>query len=240
MKRIHIIIYSLIILIWLKIIVTFLINESFISDYNAEKYDMSKAKTLTSINFLESYAAHYNYGNTLYKNNNFDGAIEEYKKALSLFPPKKKECAIRINLSLAMLKKMNLEDESDKNKTENLNILKEAREVLCENGCANRNDDNGHSEEAEKLKKDIDKMINELQNKKDEKSDKNEEQEKEEQEKTEEQKQEEQKKKEKEKISNAKQEKLKEIQSESLKVRQEELEQYKYSLDYDYYGGKNW
>lgn len=240
MKRIHIIIYSLIILIWLKIIVTFFINESFISDYNAEKYDMSKAKTLTSINFLESYAARYNYGNTLYKNNNFDGAIEEYKKALSLFPPKKKECAIRINLSLAMLKKMNLEDESDKNKTENLNILKEAREVLCENGCANRNDDNGHSEEAEKLKKDIDKMINELQNKKDEKSDKNEEQEKEEQEKTEEQKQEEQKKKEKEKISNAKQEKLKEIQSESLKVRQEELEQYKYSVDYDYYGGKNW
>lgn len=156
------VIYTLLLLILIKLIIRFCINESFISEYNNGQYDEGKIQKLLILNIEEPYIAHYNYGNLLYKNADFYGAISEYNKALALFPAKEKECSIRINLALAMLKNINEEEVSEDNTKNTLEILKNAREVLCENGCANRNDDNGHSAEAEKLKKDIDKKIQEL------------------------------------------------------------------------------
>ena len=120
------------------------------------------AKSLTYFNFPESYIANYNYGNILYQKEKYEEAIEEYKKALKGFPPKEKESSIRINYALAICKTVKL-DESDKESIENaIELYESAIDVLTEKGCANKNDNLGHSEKAETLKKDIQDEINRL------------------------------------------------------------------------------
>ena len=162
MKKRVIAVFIIFVVIWLKLICTYSINEIFIMQYNAKKYEENFVKKLFIGNFLEPYIAHYNYGNVLYKNNNYDKAIEEYNKALKLYPKHDRECKIRINLALAMLKKIDEKDESEDNKKTTLSILNSAKEVLFEHGCANRDDNNGHNEDAEKLKKEIEEKENEL------------------------------------------------------------------------------
>lgn len=101
----------------------------------------------------------YNHGNTLYNEERYIDAISAYDIALNLFPSKYKECKIRINMALAMIKTIN----TDYDINMRLNVLNNARDVLTDEGCANKDDDNGHSKEAEKLKKDIDKEIERLE-----------------------------------------------------------------------------
>lgn len=165
---------------------------------------------------------HYNHGNDLYQKGDYDGAIKSYTKALKWNPPENKECSIRINLVLAMLAKI---DENDD--VQNIiKELKEAREVLCENGCANENDNLGHSDKAEQLKSDIDDMLNQLQNNEiDEDS----------QDETEDEQEDEVK----ENLDKLK-EQLEEIQKESREARQEEMDFIRSSTDYEYYSGKRW
>lgn len=203
MKRTLNIIYIICLLIIFKLVIAFFINENFISDYNSGKYDLDSINSLFILNILEPYIAHYNYGNILYKNNNFDGAIDEYYKALKLYPTKERECSIRINLALAMLKKIDYDNED---KEQILQELSEAKKVLCENNCAHEYDDNGHSKEAERLKSDIEKMEEELRGQKTE--------EKQEDEETEENEQND--KKQEEQMSE-KEQQLKEIQKEEEK-----------------------
>ena len=105
------------------------------------------------------YMLWYNYGNSLYNKGDYKGAMSAYEIALNLFPSKYKECKIRINMALSMLKMIN----QDYDIASRINVLNIAREVLTDEGCANKYDDNGHSEEAEKLKKDIDREIAELE-----------------------------------------------------------------------------
>lgn len=105
------------------------------------------------------YMLWYNHGNELYKKGDYTEAIAAYDIALNLFPSKYKECKIRINMALSMIKKITL----DYDVSSRLDILKLARGVLTEDGCANKDDDNGHSKEAEKLKKDIDREIERLE-----------------------------------------------------------------------------
>lgn len=167
------IIYVILIIILIKLALTFGINQLFLAKYDKGKYDDTLAKIMLVTNFQQPYIAHYNYGNVAYQNDKFDIAIREYKRALELYPPKKKECSIRINLALAMLEK--IEDELEENEAngeendneETIAKLKEARKVLTEENCAGEDDDDGHSKKAEKLKKDIDEWIERLKNGKD-------------------------------------------------------------------------
>ena len=101
------------------------------------------------------YMLWYNHGNDLYNKGDYTEAISAYDIALDLFPTKYKECKIRINMALAMLKKIT----PDYDINTRLEVLNIAREVLTDDGCAGKEDDNGHSKEAEKLKKDIDREI---------------------------------------------------------------------------------
>lgn len=220
MKKILKIIYAILIVILLKLVMTFSINESFIVSYNNGKYETLKAQSMLLLNISEPYVAHYNYGNVLYQKNDFQGAIDEYQRALELFPPKYKECDIRINLALAMLQEI---DEVNDDKDKILDILHEAKEVLIEDGCAHENDDNGHSEDAEKLKADIEKMEEQLKD-----STTESEEEKEEEEETEE--------------VDEKQKQLEEIQNQATQERQQEMTDYNISSDTSYYRyrGKKW
>lgn len=220
MKRISIMLYIFLCLIAFKLVSSFIINEYFILKYDKGIYEEKSIKYLFFINVFEPCVARYNYGNILYQNKDYDKAIEEYNKALQLFPSKKQECSIRINLALAMLNKIDFENEEKEEIFEKLN---EAKNILCETGCANLNDDNGHSKEAEILKKDIENMQNELQNestdKKDEKDESKENQNTQE--------------------KNV-EEKLKQIQKEGIEERQDALESVNRLENYEYYNGKKW
>lgn len=220
MKKISIMLYIFLFLIAFKLVSSFIINEYFILKYDKGIYEEKSIKYLFFINVFEPCVARYNYGNILYQNKDYDKAIEEYNKALQLFPSKKQECSIRINLALAMLNKIDFENEEKEEIFEKLN---EAKNILCETGCANLNDDNGHSKEAEILKKDIENMQNELQNestdKKDEKDESKENQNTQE--------------------KNV-EEKLKQIQKEGIEERQDALESVNRLENYEYYNGKKW
>ena len=98
----------------------------------------------------------------MYRNEEYDLAIEEYEKALKEELPEYKECSIRINYALAICKTVQV-NEKDKESIKNaINIYLTALDVLTEDGCANKKDNNGHSQEAEQLKQDIIKEIKRL------------------------------------------------------------------------------
>ena len=93
----------------------------------------------------------------------YDSAIACYKEALECHPTEKKECDIRVNLALAMLHKIDFDHiDTEKQKQNAIRTLQAARNVLCEKGCADPYGTDGHDPEAEQLKQDIDKMLEEL------------------------------------------------------------------------------
>lgn len=223
--------YIIFIIILLKLVSSFIVNEIYIFKYEKGEYSESLVKALKVVNFPESYIAPYNYGNLLYENGKYADAIEQYDIALASNPPKKKECSIRINKALCILKSVDLENKSAE---DNIEILYKAREILCEKGCANTDNDNGHSPEAEKLKKEIDDMIEKLKNQK-EKEPKEDPSNKKEEEPEDENNPEEQKEIE---------EKLQEMQEQARKERTGEMQEieevYGENSSYAPYGSKNW
>lgn len=157
-KKVLALITIILIVILLKLIYNMSINNALIKKYKAGEYSESQAKALTFLNFHEKYVAHYNYGNILYQNGEYEKAIEEYKKAINGSVPKNKECNIRINYALAICKTVNV-DEKDQESIKNaIETYENAIEVLKEKGC------NVHNEKAKKLKEDIQKEIDRLKN----------------------------------------------------------------------------
>ena len=160
-KRIFIIVYVLVILILIKLIFNTITNGILISKYEDGEYSEKTAYALTMLNFPESYIADYNLGNILYKNGDYNGAIEQYKKALKKCVPKRKECNIRINYALSICKLVHV-DESNKESIKNaIEEYEKAIDVLIEQDCANDEGD-GHSDNAQELKDDIEKEIERL------------------------------------------------------------------------------
>ena len=140
-----------------KFIFTYTINEIIIDNYNASKYDSKLIKFLYVFNINEPYIVYYNDGNILYRKKKYDEAIKKYDEALEKNVPEKRVCDIRINKSLAMVYKI-----KSKDKEKIYNELEVAKKNLYEDGCANPNDDNGKSADAEKLEEEIKKLQDEL------------------------------------------------------------------------------
>ena len=163
-KKVLIITYIILILITLKLIYNILVNNILISNYNNGKYIENQAKMLTFLNFSQRYVANYNYGNILYKNGEYEQAIEKYKDSLNGIVPKDKECNIRINYALAICKTVSVDEKNQSSINDAIEKYESAIDVLTEKGCANKDDDNGHNEKAEQLKKDIQKEIDRLRN----------------------------------------------------------------------------
>lgn len=163
-KILMITIYVVLILITLKLLFNIVLNSIFISRYDHGQYSEANAKVLTYLNFPQSYIANYNYGNVLYQNGKYEEAIEEYKKALNGGASMEEECSIRINCALAICKTVIVDESSQASIKEAIATYESAIDVLTEKGCANREDNNGHSQKAEQLKEDIQKEIDRLKN----------------------------------------------------------------------------
>ena len=111
------------------------------------------------------YIFYYNKGNNLYERYDYAGAIEAYESALNAHPPhflSHKECSVRVNLALAMIYNMGPDFADPINIDNSIETLIAARDILPEDGCAN-NEGDGHSEPAQQLKEEIDKLLEELQ-----------------------------------------------------------------------------
>lgn len=161
-RKVIIVLYFILIFLAVKLIYNQLLNTILINDYNNNKYNEDYAKALTYVNFPQQYIAKYNYGNILYKKGEYEEAIEQYETALNGIIPKDKECSIRTNYALAICKTVQV-DESDSESIRNaIQTYEKALDVLTENGCANKDNNNGHSKKAEQLKKDIQKEIERL------------------------------------------------------------------------------
>lgn len=159
MKKISKIIFIILSIILIKLVTTFTINEVIIRNYNNNIYNSFLIKFLYLLNFDQSYIAYYNEGNILYKTEEYDIAIEKYKKALEKNPPQNLVCDIRINLSLSMIKQIDSYDY-----TITYNQLEEAKNNLYNNNCASPIDDNGYSQNAEILEEEIKNLQEEISN----------------------------------------------------------------------------
>ena len=165
-KKILIIVYIMIMIVCAKQALNYFYNDYVMDHYRDGDYSIND-NLLLSANFIEPYIAHYNNGNIFYNNSLYEEAINEYREALKCTPiPEKRECSIRINLALAMLKTLGDDYSEPENIDDSLALLYEARDVLLEVGCAS-DDGDGHSWKAQKLKDDIDEMIEELEDIKD-------------------------------------------------------------------------
>lgn len=114
--------------------------------------------------FFQLHIFYYNKGNEAYELGDYDQAIEQYEQALSCHVPDKKECDIRVNLALAMIAPIDIENLDDSQVSETIALLKEARDILTEEDCAHANDENGHDKDAQTLKDEIDQYIEMLEN----------------------------------------------------------------------------
>lgn len=211
---------SIIIIIILTTLVSRnILNKIIVSSYENNIYNSNFSKILYVLNFNQPYIAYYNNGNILQKENKYDQAITSYKKALRKRVPKNKICDIRINLSLAIIKNI-----STKDKDKILKELRIAKNNLYENDCAHKDDDNGYSKQAEKLKNEIIELENSIKNNSESNSkDKNKNDEENDEEKN----------------KNIEEELL-ENRKKSESSRQSDLEHYENITDYDYYDGKRW
>lgn len=116
----------------------------------------------------EGYIPWYNLGNAAMSRGDYEEAETDYSRALEYGPENGRECPIRINYALAILKEVSDEDfqaalDGDaQKKADVVRHLRSARGVLTEQGCADVSDDQGHSAKAEQLKKEIDEYLKQL------------------------------------------------------------------------------
>ena len=160
MKKVIVCVYILMFLVGGKLAFDYCYNEMVIDDYNNEEYS-SDMEAMKVCNYVEEYIAYYNQGNLNYQNGLFSEAITEYEKALECKIPEGEECDVRINLALSKIKTLPEDYASQENVQSTIETLTEARDVLLVDDCATAEGD-GHSETAEKLKKEIEDLIEQL------------------------------------------------------------------------------
>ena len=144
------------------------VNALFLYNYDHGSYMTISENTVNSIAVGENYVIPYNLGNAEYQRHNYEKAIPYYLDALNKkLPETEEECKIRVNLALSLCHTIDFDhlDVTDPDAVMNaINILLEARYVLTEKGCASEpvGSSDGHYANADKLRKDIDEMLQKL------------------------------------------------------------------------------
>lgn len=207
------------IIIFSKLLITYIMNEYIIINYNKGQFKDNIIKILKVFNTNEPYIVYYNEGNIFYQKGDYEKAINNYDIAINKHPKKNRICDIRINKTLAMIKLINYDT-----KEEVLKSLKEARENLYNDNCAHEEDDNGDSQDAEQLEKIIKDAEEQINNGKQEQNNNS--------------KPNDNEISSKEEKSLEKQ--LEELEKQSNSSRQSDLDSFQELENYDYYPGKRW
>ena len=175
-RRVLLSVCALVITVGVLILLRSLINAEFLRSYDSGRYSPIPENLLPYLPFGENYVAPYNLGNVEYQRGNYDKAIYYYALAYQKNPPAHpehdEECRIRVNLALSMCHTIDFDnlDYSDAEAVaEAMVTLQQARAILTEAECASEpvGSDDGHYRDADKLKHDIDKMLEQLQSQSD-------------------------------------------------------------------------
>lgn len=223
MKRFICILGTIASIVLICLCINMICNEKMLKQYQQGSYTENK---LAFLGFSEPYIAPYNRGNVHYQKAEYEAAITDYQKALKGFPPKHKECSIRINLVLSMITKLETGELTKEQVSTNLSIIKEAKEVLTIHDCATA-DHKGHSKEAQTLYDELSELEEDLKELNGSGSSDSDPKDSKEDEKD-------------ETPDTKKEDQLKELQRESTKARKEELQAQELMDNYDYYSGASW
>ena len=139
------IILLILLIIAIKLISKYSINNNYIRKYKSNIYEPKIAKRLLFIHIQEKYIAHYNYGTSLYKTEDYKNAKEEFSKALKTVP-KKRVCYVRANLALTEIKLLPENEEADVL----IKKIEDIQKILLENECATKNH-NGKDDKSQKI-----------------------------------------------------------------------------------------
>ena len=151
--------------IGILILIRSVVNAVFLYNYDRGSYQTIAEYTVDNIAVGENYVIPYNLGNAEYQRQNYEKAIPYYWEALSKkMPETEEECKVRVNLALSMCHTIDFDslDVTDPDAVmEAISVLLEARYVLTEKGCASEpvGSFDGHYENADKLRNDIDEML---------------------------------------------------------------------------------
>lgn len=151
--------------IGILIIIRSAVNALFLYNYDHGSYQTIAEYTVDNIAVGENYVIPYNLGNAEYQRRNYEKAIPYYWEALSKkMPETEEECKVRVNLALSMCHTIDFDslDVTDADAVmEAISVLVEARYVLTEKGCASEpvGSFDGHYANADKLRNDIDEML---------------------------------------------------------------------------------
>ncbi len=159
MKRLMIGIWTVLLILFGMVIVSELTNNKLIENFKQGKYEHN---AFGFLGFLEPYVNHYNRGCIYYAIGDYPDAQKEFERAMESDIADPDECRLRVNLALSLVKQLDLSDVNDENLQDILDVLDQARDILCEDGCANRDDNNGHWPDAQTLKNEIDELYNQL------------------------------------------------------------------------------
>ncbi|MBP5385546.1 MAG: hypothetical protein J6Y57_11340, partial [Lachnospiraceae bacterium] len=127
-------------------------------------------ENISIINVPEGYKIRYNLGNYHFAKGQYKKAEEDYHKALMHLIPYEKECPVKVNLALSMINQLSDDewesflaaesaDDMDAKARHVEETLQTARSVLIEDGCAHADDEEGHDEQAQILKDEIDELL---------------------------------------------------------------------------------
>ena len=147
------------------------LNSYYVSEAKKGVYHPEMERYISLLHLPDEYIILYNIGNYYFDKENYKRAETYYRLAIDSGIPYGKECDVKVNLALAMLSQLS-DEEWDAFYScagpETMNAeartvektLKNARDVLLEDGCAGDEED-GHDKDAQKLKEEIDEILEE-------------------------------------------------------------------------------
>lgn len=158
MKKALIAVWGVLFAIFLVLMLNYVRTANAIDHYYN---DQMRMEDLSEFGFINPCINHYNKGIVYYTKNDYLSAEKEFKKSMNSRHKidEDRDCKIRINLALSMVKPLTPDSINSENVDEAIRILKEARGYLCENGCADMENVDFHNEEAQRLKEEIDEYI---------------------------------------------------------------------------------
>lgn len=140
-------------------------NEKMIQNYNNQEYELAEHSNL---GFFEPYISYYNAGTVYFQKKDYTMAEDRFKKALKSWSPKGRNVKIRINLALSIATPVNPDYVTASEVDEVVEHLREAQEYLKYKNFANEDGSSGEHGKAQILYNDIEKLIQELLQKKQE------------------------------------------------------------------------